>query len=553
MINEYDKEVECKYKGETYSVRDNGAVKRHPRNGKRPRPTDNIWTFGKYNPKTGYAEIAGERIHRIVATAFHGEAPSPQYVVDHIDTNRRNNRPENLRWITKLENILLNPITAKRIELACGSVEEFLKDPSKLRQNYVDRDFEWMRAVSKEEAASSLERLLNWANSEKTYTNGGSLGEWIYARSTNKNVSTKKDIIETNNAETKDDLVVNEEYKEEQKDKSVFEMRPFKFPRSVDGREQNGMRLYITKGEVFQLIKEKLVPENFIKLPDVKLPTAGKGIVVKKSWTIKIETTKYNYEGKARIPSSIIVDGEGYSFAVIFRMVSKRNEKEINRLKEMRIDIVELDMSWAKNGITEDELNYILNEDVSKKEWLSNSLIEKAKEKLMRVSEPITCAGTGVLHGYIACPRCSDSVQDIDCWYCDFAVDSESIGSVCFGKADIQTYEDLLSVVDVEKEDEKIVSISFNKNGKVFTKKFDKEVQLRGKTLFELWDKRKRCNLYARNIYSGWCVLIEDDPNISYEKEGKVYARLGRETEKLKTGEIRSIYSFDSCCWEEIE
>ena len=175
-----------------------------------------------------------------------------------------------------------------------------------------------------------------------------------------------------------------------------------------------------------------------------------------------------------------------------------------------------------------------------KKEWLSSSLIEKAKEKLIRVCEPITCAGTGVLYGYIACPHCSDSVQDIDCRYCDFAVDSESIGSVCFGKADIQTYEDLLSVVDVEKEDEKIISI-------------DKEVQLRGKTLFELWDKKKRCNLYARNIYSGWCVLVEDDPNISYEREGKVYARLGRETENLKTGEIRSIYSFESCCWEEVE
>ncbi|WP_294143305.1 HNH endonuclease signature motif containing protein [uncultured Sanguibacteroides sp.] len=33
------------------------------------------------------------------------------YVVDHIDTNRQNNRIENLRWLTKLENVLLNPIS----------------------------------------------------------------------------------------------------------------------------------------------------------------------------------------------------------------------------------------------------------------------------------------------------------------------------------------------------------------------------------------------------------------------------------------------------------
>ena len=50
-----------------------------------------------------------------MATAFHGEPPTKEHVVDHIDTNKQNNRPENLRWVTRLENILLNPITAKRI------------------------------------------------------------------------------------------------------------------------------------------------------------------------------------------------------------------------------------------------------------------------------------------------------------------------------------------------------------------------------------------------------------------------------------------------------
>lgn len=102
MIDDFEKQLDCYYKGEIYSVRDNGAVLRHSHEGKKPRPSDNIWSFGKYNSKTGYAEIAGERVHRIVATAFHGVAPTPQHVVDHIDTNRRNNRPENLRWITKL-------------------------------------------------------------------------------------------------------------------------------------------------------------------------------------------------------------------------------------------------------------------------------------------------------------------------------------------------------------------------------------------------------------------------------------------------------------------
>ena len=53
LLNEYEKELICKYKGETYTVRDNGSVLRQPKPDKNPRPTANNWTFGKYNIKTG--------------------------------------------------------------------------------------------------------------------------------------------------------------------------------------------------------------------------------------------------------------------------------------------------------------------------------------------------------------------------------------------------------------------------------------------------------------------------------------------------------------------
>ena len=177
-LEDFKQGSECIYKNERYSVRDNGAVLRYPHDGKRPRPTDNNWTFGKLNSKTGYLEIASVRIHRIVATAFHSAPPTKEHVVDHIDTNKQNNRPDNLRWVTRLENILLNPITARRIEIICGSIEAFLADPSKFRDRFPDPDYEWMCAVSAEEAKISLERMLSWANSYKPLK-GGSLGEWI--------------------------------------------------------------------------------------------------------------------------------------------------------------------------------------------------------------------------------------------------------------------------------------------------------------------------------------------------------------------------------------
>lgn len=190
-LTEHKAENICVYKGEQYSVRDNGTVLRYPLEGKRPRPTDNSWTFGKPNAKTGYLEIASVRIHRIVATAFHGEPPTKEHVVDHIDTNKQNNRPENLRWVTRLENILLNPITARRIELVCGSVEEFLADPSKFRDKFQEPNYEWMCTVSIQEAQASKARLLAWAESDKPLK-GGTLGDWIYNRSLPKEKNENK-------------------------------------------------------------------------------------------------------------------------------------------------------------------------------------------------------------------------------------------------------------------------------------------------------------------------------------------------------------------------
>ena len=184
-MTDFKREAECVYKGEHYAVRDNGAVLRHSRNGERLRKLDNQWTFGKPNNKK-YMLIGSEFIHRIVAYAFIGDPPTMQHIVDHIDTNHQNNHPENLRWVTKLENALLNPITAKRIAIVCGSVEAFLADPSKFRDKFPEPNVKWMCTVSFQEAHISLERMLTWAKSDKR-PSGGSLGKWIFYRDTLQN------------------------------------------------------------------------------------------------------------------------------------------------------------------------------------------------------------------------------------------------------------------------------------------------------------------------------------------------------------------------------
>lgn len=179
LIGIFEREVEVEYRGERYRVRDNGSAHRLPKKRQKSRPLDDQWTFGRQGLSTGYMFLSGVPVHRIVCVAFHGEPPTDRHVVDHIDTNRANNRPDNLRWVTRLENVLLNEISVRRIELVYGSIEAFFADPSRVQSEKAFPDISWMRTLSKDEAAASKARLQEWATSGAVPT-GGALGEWLY-------------------------------------------------------------------------------------------------------------------------------------------------------------------------------------------------------------------------------------------------------------------------------------------------------------------------------------------------------------------------------------
>lgn len=182
LIHVLDRQLQCEYKGRLYLVRDNGAILRLPKASGRASKLDNIWSFGAKN-NDGYMIFAGNvRVHQVVCTAYHGPSPRPYMVVDHIDTNRCNNRPENLRWLTRLENALNNPITRAKIKyLFDGNLEAFIDNPAIIKTKALPPNIRWMKTVTEEEAAISKRLQEEWALIDsKIPSNGKGIGDWIF-------------------------------------------------------------------------------------------------------------------------------------------------------------------------------------------------------------------------------------------------------------------------------------------------------------------------------------------------------------------------------------
>lgn len=74
----------------------------------------NLRTLHPHKDEDGYLRVkvrrrggvpALEYVHRLVCMAFHGEQPSPSHEVAHANGDKIDNRPSNLRWATRLENM----------------------------------------------------------------------------------------------------------------------------------------------------------------------------------------------------------------------------------------------------------------------------------------------------------------------------------------------------------------------------------------------------------------------------------------------------------------
>lgn len=250
LLSIFEEERTCEYRGEIYRVRDNGAICRQINPEKRKRKLDEIWSFGIINNQKKYLGFSSEAVHRIVATAFHGEQPSKSHVVDHVDTNKQNNRPENLRWVTRLENIFLNPITLSRIIYKFGSVDNFFSNPSQPLNGQLEQSYDWMRTVTKEEAENTKQNLMKWAE-EGSLPKGGELGEWVFSKLNHVENHDEKEHDEKENEYIQEDTIV------QSLTSNAIQINwktPSEFPNCPDSIEGDALVKYkekLIKGAVF--------------------------------------------------------------------------------------------------------------------------------------------------------------------------------------------------------------------------------------------------------------------------------------------------------------
>lgn len=117
----YEGEYEASSWGRVRSV-DRIDRRGHRRKSKMLRPHTNSNGYNLVSLSTDGGQ-QNHLIHRLVAVTFLGEIPSPTHQVNHKDGDKQHNRPENLEWVTPLENIR-HAIETLHIEIGGGRGEK---------------------------------------------------------------------------------------------------------------------------------------------------------------------------------------------------------------------------------------------------------------------------------------------------------------------------------------------------------------------------------------------------------------------------------------------
>ena len=91
---------------EEYQASNFGQIRKRQRNGGMKIVKQSLHPDGYYDVSDQILTKGRDYVHRVIATTFcPNDDTKHKVIVDHLDNNPKNNRADNLEWITQAENV----------------------------------------------------------------------------------------------------------------------------------------------------------------------------------------------------------------------------------------------------------------------------------------------------------------------------------------------------------------------------------------------------------------------------------------------------------------
>lgn len=124
---------------------------------------------------------------------------------------------------------------------------------------------------------------------------------------------------------------------------------------------------------------------------------------VSQEMTIQFDEVKLEYRMDSIVPD-VLVMVKGRPLMIEITVTHKTEKPKIDKIKEMGISCLEIDLSGIKGELTFQELKNILIEDVTYKNWLHNQKAASYKDKALSFAVRKRTFNRGMALHVDACP-----------------------------------------------------------------------------------------------------------------------------------------------------
>jgi hypothetical protein len=300
-------------------------------------------------------------------------------------------------------------------------------------------------------------------------------------------------------------------------------------------------KIYLPKYEILNL---EIYPEGNFNYIDVKLENKLQNI----------------------IPDVLVSDEKGNLLIIEIKVTHKVDELKLEKIKELDISTVEIDLSDFKGeSIDEKLLTKIIFENNKYKSWLYNKKGNEVYNKIIEFSEKMPMILRGFATHIDYCPISSRTYAGKpyanlidDCLYCEHFIkevyeeeDNEEYGNgfiLCSGKLKITSIEELDKIKDVKRVNDVIVET--NKDNK--KEKFIRSTITEYYTLEKLWNMNDEHELIVINESNTYLVKINVSPKEQLDFLNYCAGELYKVNEdgSIKSLGVREIFKADEKVWK---